>query len=213
MKIDFSKFAESEVVVVPVRNNTCRYNRKVYTVSAADGWWKVSLCGNDATPVEVVSAEFSSIPQLKRYKGYTYNNQFLFKSFDVARRYFNNQIMMPYHFGDNIATFSSINVVAGEDNSLYFHSMDYGDLFIYDVVDRFNTKQTLENVKGVTPELRTVYTFHSIEREANEKALEEAKRKKALENFAATLEGRLTLAFKLTGAELLRYKVNRNGIS
>ena len=213
MKIDFSTFAESKTVVVPVRNNTCRYNRKFYKVTAPDGWWKVSLCGNNAvveTQVDITS-EISTA--FKKFKGYTYNNQFLFKSFDIARRYFNNQVMMPFYFGANIETFNSISVLVGEDESLYFYSIDYEDMFIYDIVDRFNSKQTIESFKGATPELKTLYMFHMVEREAHEKALEEIKKKKALAEFASTLEGRLALTFKLTGAELISYKASKDKVT
>lgn len=205
MAIDFSTFCQEQVAVVPVVNNKCVFNRKTYTVAAPNGWWQCSFKHNVATPIQLTDPSLYTDIPYKPITGYLYKNQFMFKSFEHARRNYQNRILVPVCFAENIGAFTSIKVVEWSNHIFFYHSTDYADTKIYEIESLFNARQPINNVKGVTPELRALYNFYAIEREASELALAEAQRKLKAKELLESFEGRLVQAFTLTGAQIINY--------
>ena len=161
MPIDFLSLIKSQTAIVPIVSNSFQYKRKKFSVKeVSDGWWVVSLQGNQATTIEpyVWSGE-----ENQKVLGYTYGNQIIFQNFDVAKRLWYMDIKAPLHF-NTADSFSSIKAIFWETNQFFYTSINYTDTRIYDIKSMFDSDQLLDKVKGITPELRTLYLFHMFER-------------------------------------------------
>jgi hypothetical protein len=213
MPIDFSKLTAPKEVIVPILNNTFQYHKKKYKLSTPieDGWWVVAIEGNKSTPKK----PYFCLEVDKRSKhivyGFTYHNQIIFQNQDVVRRKFNLGHSAPLHF-NQVDTFTSMKAIAWEDGNLYFTEVNYADLLIYEVKNAFDNGISLEGTKGVTPELRTLYLFHDLERQhlLEIKKMEDDKRHER--ELMQSIPGRLTLTLKRSGAELISWSVSGNRI-
>lgn len=78
---------------------------------------------------------------------------------------------------------------------------------LFEVKEAFENRIPLDTIKGITPEMRILYTFHCIQRLKNE---EEIKRLEMV-NKLKTVEGRLKYVIEQSGGRLLQYK-EINGI-
>lgn len=209
MPIDFSKFTQTVAAVVPVHNNRFQYNRKKFTVSPVeDGWYEVVMTGNDAQimhPAYVSSHNLS----VKPTRGYTYNNMFIFHNFDVAKRNFKKEVQAELLF-NNFPTFSSVEVIPWEDGNFYAYQPNYSDLKIYEIKALYDSEQSvdLDSVKGITPELRTLYLFHDIQRQTIKLELEKLKKEEDKRKWLESLPGRLHTVFKAAGASVINYELN-----
>jgi len=210
MSIDFNKFVGPKEVIVPIVDGCFQYNRKKYTMCDAHiyGWYKVKLNGNECGCIEGVSPEIE-FPKAKTIKGYTYNNNLIFQNFDVGKRKLGIDMMTVLHF-NTAPTFSAVKAILWEDNCLYYYSVNYEDAFIYDVKSEFDNDRSIIEKKGVTPELKTLYLFHSLEKEAIRKADEKVIYDKKVKEWAESLPGRLALAFGNVGSKVLEYSITGN---
>jgi hypothetical protein len=211
MPIDFSKLTAPKEVIVPVLNNTFQYHKKKYKFSSSvdDGWWAVIIDGNKSTPnkpfLEV------DIGSKNIVYGFTYHNQIIFQNQDVVRRKFNLGHSAPLHFNP-VDTFSAIKAIAWEDGNFYYVEVNYSELLIYEIKNAFDNGISLEGIKGVTPELRTLYFFHDLERQhlLEIKKMEDDKRHE--QELMQSIPGRLTLTLKRSGADLISWSVSGNRI-
>src|SRR4030042_2576177 len=162
--INFHLIDSEEIAYVPIMNNSFRYHNKKYKVNAEDGWFKVKIQGNAAFVIEpMYTVTESKISKRHIATGYTYNNMIIFQNFDVAERKWGFQIQKELKF-NNEPSFSSIEAVVWEDNNIYYLGSNYRDHNIFNVKTCFDNNQSIDNIKGTTPELRMLYLFHSIER-------------------------------------------------
>lgn len=201
--INFNTLTKTYNIKVPVINKQFIYNRKKYKVDSEDGWQEVTIQGNNV---------ISFIPHLpmahKTFKGYSYNNNFIPNSFDVLKKKYGYEIMTNLHF-NNLPTMSAIEVIVWEDNQFYFYQQDFTNTIIFEIQECIDEegKLNIQNKKGLTPEIKTLLLFHSIERKNQielKKKLEETKR---IEEYKKSLPGRLILSFKEVGAEVLKYSI------
>jgi len=218
--IDLTKFTEERVVAVPIVNNSFQFMRKIYSVQepVSDGWYNVSIKGNSATaglPLFIESdPDFMEFARKNKLliKGYTYNNNIIFQNFDVAKRKSGIDVMAPLYL-NNAPSFSAIEAVFWEDKKLYYFRMNYSDAVVYQANMAFLGSTDISQIKGVTPEVKTLYLFHSIESQRIKEEQEKVKRAKELEEFKNTIQGRLLLAFGRAGATILRYSVSGRRIT
>lgn len=207
VSIDFKKFVKPVKVIVPILRGSFKYNGKEYKVNSSDsGWFEVELQGNKATILNpaIVSSykkDFNLI------RGYVFNEQFIFWNFDVGKRKTNKEVMTDIYF-NTCPSFSSVIVVIWEDGKLYYYEPNYKDSFIYTVKNTVESGEEYKDLKGLTPELRTLCLFYEL----NKQRLEEFKTEQEAEKLRQTLHGRLILSFRRTGAELLRYSISGNRI-
>ena len=205
--INLNKFIQPKQIIAPVLNGHFPYERKRYTVSSPDGWSLIELSSNSAKLIRPVLAEIELVvPSKNTIKGYTYNNNIVFQNFDVAKRKTKFDVMAPLHLNSS-PTFSSIEAVIWEDSKLYFYRPNYSDFKISEVSRNCLSDGSGDTVglKGVTPELKTVFLFHSIERQNIQKLLEEAKKKEKEEEFKKSIPGKLFWSFQAVGAKVLNY--------
>ena len=212
--IDFSKFDTEITFIAPVFQGHCQYNRKKYTIDARDDWYKITARGNNVTNYEPAIIEMEDFSQKNIIKGYTYNNNIVFQNFDVAKRKAGKYVMSTLQFNRS-ETFSSIEAILWEDKNIYYYRPNYTDILIYEIKNAFESNEEISTIKGITPELKTLYLFHDIERqqlqELQRKIEEEQlkkEREEELEQYKQTLQGKLVTTFTRAGAQIIRYSIN-----
>ena len=208
--INFSNLASERSVVVPVLKKAFQFERKKYFIDCDDGWWVVSLNGNKA----IAQQPYIWVGDEKNYKwvfGYSYGNQLVFSNFDIAKRIGNFDVLVPLHFNTS-ETFSSIRVVLWETKQFFYVCPNYADIKIYDVKMTYDTEQSLDSLKGITPELKTLYLFHSFERDQLKEILRQTIEKENHEKRMHEIPYRLKMTLERSGAKLLGYSQSGNRI-
>ena len=79
---------------------------------------------------------------------------------------------------------------------------------LFDIKDQFTGGFGIEKFRGVTPEMRILYSLHSLEKI---KRFEELKRLR-VEEFKKTLTGRLKIAIESAGGKYIDHKVRNHGV-
>lgn len=215
--LDFSSIAKPSKVNVPVLGGRFIYHRKPFALSnrtIEDGWRTVEIHGNhviDCGP-HVWSGD-SPNP----IRGYTNGNGLVFQNFDVGKRK-GFGLQAPLLF-NTVETFTAIIASLWEDGRLYYVEPNYADNAIFEIKNRFEDEQSIDGLKGVTPELRTLFLFHSLERD-QQRAMLEAARLAAAEQKRTADEAermkdvayRLTVTFAHAGARVLRYTLSGSNL-
>lgn len=203
--IDFSKIDAAQECVVPIINNSFQYNRKKYTtvVPYIDGWYKVKLYGNN---VQILEGIFIEVEPIKApiIKGFTYGNQIIFQNFDVAKRKINKEIMAPLLL-NSTESFAAVEAYIWEDGNIFYKNHNIADTQLIDLKMLFDDNKSIKDVKGLTPELKTVYLFHEIQRQEYLKELELRKKESERLEYIKSLPGKLENLFKNVGATLVRF--------
>lgn len=207
-QIDFSKFTKPQKATVPVVNNRFQYHRKKYEVpDIEDGWYEVEVVGNKATILDAVFLSGQNLG-IKPIKGYTYNNMLVFQNFDVGKRKTREEVQVNILL-NNFPTFSSVEVIPWEDHNFYSYQINYQDSKIYEVKAAFDsdTPGALDTIKGITPELRTVYLFHDIQRQQVKQEAERVKKYEEKKEWLESLPGRIHTVFTNVGAKVVNYEL------
>ena len=216
MPLDLAALAAPKTALVPVLQNSFQYHKKKYFIEASDGWWVVSLQGNKATPVEqwfwLDESESNSTHENKKFswvRGYSYGNQIVFQNFDTAKRSYNLGLTAPLHF-NSVETFSAIKVIAWETGQFFYACMNYADCNIDLVKMAYDNEENIENIKGVTPELRVLYLFHTLERDQLREILRQKVAQEDHEKKMKEIPYRLKVTLERAGARLLGYSTSGN---
>lgn len=211
--LDLSKFAKPRHAIVPVRNREFIYEKKHYTVNCEDGWTFVEMKNSSAKRVEppLLADLTYSTNRRRGVMGYTHHNSIIFQNFDVAKRKFRLSVTAPLHFNQS-QTFEAIKAVVWEDGQVYWCEPNYSDAKIFEIKDLYEQEHPITDQKGITPELRTVYIHHAVERDNMRKMLEAAKQVQERAEFMKSVPGRLQLTFKAAGAEMNNYSISGDRI-
>jgi hypothetical protein len=207
--VDFAKLLKPKRVVVPVMDQHFVYHHKPYFIESTDGWFVVEVQSNLAKVIEPWHAGlklFSTIDDLRYIHGFTYNNEILFKNFDVARRWKFN-CTAPLYFNQS-QTFESILGVVWEDERVYWFGPNYADVSALELKSAFDNGESLEGKKGITPELRSLFLYHSLERDNLRALAEQVKLKEDHAKMMRDIPSRLQFTFQRAGAELLNYSIS-----
>jgi len=218
--IDLSQFVTDREVLVPIVGDKFQFEGKKYKVkSTEDSWYKCILNGNKAKIIEPLYNFFELEKCHKPVKGYSYNNSIIFHNFDSAKRKWKFQISKNLLFNKS-QSFSAIKAIVWEDLQVYFTEPDYSNFKIFEIKTAFDEKNNLDNLKGITPELRTLYLFHSIERDQlremeriHVEELEVEERLEQERRIMATVRGRLQITFSRAGARLINYTISGKRIT
>jgi hypothetical protein len=204
--IDLASLVQEKTVIVPISGNSFQYNRKRYSVAETpDGWYTVAIKSNRAVVLEAYFGDFSFIDKKSTILGYTIDNEFLFSNFDVGRRKTGHEAKAILKFSPQEG-FTSVKAVYWEDKNLYYLEPNYSDSLIYDVKIAYDDEKSLKDVKGITPELRTLYILHDMKRQQLRAIEEAAKKKQAYEELLKSLIGRLTVSINNAGGQLIDYQ-------
>jgi hypothetical protein len=208
MKINFEALASAREVTVPIKDKTFRFENRYYSTSAEDGWWKVRIKGNSA---EAIEETIPAISEIDLVRGYTYNNNIVFENFDVAKRKWKAGLQCELNL-NRAGSFEYVRAAVWENKRVYFVEALYGYPLVMDLKLMCDEGLTLEHAKGVTPELRTVYLFHALEKESQRKIAEETKKKEDHERMMRDIPYRLAMTFQRSGAELVRHQLTGSRI-
>lgn len=210
--INLEKFTQEKEAIVPITDGQFQYQRKrYYKRNNVSGWHQVRINGNTYEVISPVYLEAETVA-FKTIKGYTYHNNIIFQNFDVAKRKLNAEVMKPLHF-NNVETFSSIEAIAWEDSDLYYYKPNYSDSKIFELKQKYDMNESFDGLKGITPELKTLFLFHEIEKQKIKEEQDKIRLAKELEEYKKTLQGRLLLTFGRVGAKVLKYSVSGKRIT
>ncbi len=203
--LDFNKLHNPVSNVVPILNQQFVYHRKKYFCNVEDGWYNVTLQGNEVKKSEPV---YPGSQFLRLVKGYTYNNNFIPLNFDSFKRNFGYEVMTNLNF-NNLPTMSAVTGAMWEDNKLYLFQQDFSNMIIFEIQDCIDEEGNIhiEDKKGLTPEIKTLLLFHSIERKNQIKLKKQLEETKKIEEYKKSMPGRLMLSFQEVGAEVLKYSI------
>lgn len=202
--IDFTKLATPFRVVVPVWGNEFLFHKKLYRLRCRNGWFEVEITNNRARPIG------EALPQGKGYRfiqGFTHNNSIIFQNFDVAKRNYRLSMRADLRF-NNSQTFEAIKAIVWEDGNVYWVEPDYSSVQIFSVKDVYDREGSLQEEKGVTPEMRSLFLFHSIERDQLKQIQLQEKLEQDHKRIMEDLPSRLRFTFSQAGAELINYSLS-----
>lgn len=132
-----------------------------------------------------------------------------------------NQIPIPV-LDPQFEEFECVECAIVKGKVCYFLQTVVGDNFfkLDEVREKFESKESIDDLKGVTPEMRVAFTLHSIRREQEELAerLRQEAERKAAEQERILREERtpkvaITRSFESAGANVRDIKKERNGWS
>lgn len=212
--LNLKEFTAQKTFIAPIKDNRFMYNRKKYFIQSDDGWYTITVSGNSVIGVSPYMPE----PCMFKNKiyGYSYNNLMVFNNFDVAKRKYGFEVSKDMNF-NNAPTLSSVWSVVWEDNNIYYCGINYSDMLIYDIKSALDSNSTLDSIKCITPEHKTVFLFHLIERENIRKLIElknkEESEKNKREEFKRSTPGRMQDILSSVGASLLNYSVSGKRIT
>lgn len=208
--LNLNDIDKSFSTIVPIKNRAFVYNRKRYSTLLEDGWYWVNMKGNEILNFR---PDLPNIHFLKSIKGFTYNNNFIPNNFDSFKRNYGYEVMTELNF-NNLPTMSAVEVVVWEDNKFYFYQQDFTNMIIFDIQNCIDEEGNIniEGKKGLTPELKTLLLFHSIERKNQIELQKQLEEKKKIEEFKKSFPGRLMLSFKEVGAEVLGYSIEGKNV-
>lgn len=206
--LDLEKFSKPTRAIVPIENNRFLYNKKWYSVRCENGWYVVEITNNKARSVEPAILSDMNYPAIL---GYTNNNVIVFQNFDVAKRKYGLGMHAPLKFNQS-QTFEAVKAVVWEDGQVYWAEPNYTDTKIFEVKDLFDQDQPLTDQKGITPELRTLFILHSLERENIRRIAEEQRQAEEQDRMMRDIPTRLRLTFERSGAIFQNYSMTGNRI-
>jgi hypothetical protein len=208
MALDLDAIAAPKRFVVPVLEGSFLLDHKNYRVKCDDGWQVVEIQNNKAKwieqggPIVALGANDSG-----NIRGYTHHNRIIFQNFDVARRKYGLGLQSPLHFNQS-QTFESIHACIWEDGQAYWVAPNYSDTKVFELKDLLEEDKTLDGVKGITPELRTLYLNHALERAQLKQLAEEAQRQEDHERMLRDIPYRLQHTFARAGAEMVNFSLS-----
>ena len=209
--LDFSKISQAVQVVVPVMDNKFIYNKKSYTCKTDDGWWEVTIEGNKAKTSGYPCWDIDRKKVKGWVLGYTYNNSLVFQNFDVAKRKWKLGQMVPLNF-NQATSFEAVSAIVWEDGKAYYVQPNYADYRTAELKDLLEAGGSLEQQKGITPELQTLFLFHALEQEQLRNMQEEVTKAEEHERMMQDIPYRLNVTLKRSNAELLNYSISGNRI-
>ena len=158
-RIDLDKLVP-RTVIMPLVDGSGVYHSRRVKLSSVTGWYYVEL-GEDvrlvgeADIVDVLE-EIERRYCDKLLKGYVFGDEIVPVSFNTAKTKFGlTSPSLKVHFLPNLGSWCCIEALVWEDKQLFFVSTveRYQDVML-DLRERFEKGADLDNLKGVTPEMR-----------------------------------------------------------
>jgi len=202
--LDFSKLSQEKEIIVPILNNSFQYHFKKYRIQSEDGWFLVKTKNNDS---KILEPAYNFSNEYDIVKGFTYNNKIIFHNFDVAKRKWKFDLCKDLNFNSS-QTFSAIEAVVWEDKNIYFLKPDYTNYKIFELKNSFDSEISISEIKGITPELRTLFLFHTIERDNFREMERQIKAKEEHKKMMESIPYRLKVTFEAAGAKMTNYSLS-----
>lgn len=196
-----------------------RYRASESTAAPRDGFYLVRLSDTvqlirTATPSEISKANSTKLSII----GYVIGSDIIPVSFDFSsRRGFGESIRVSFLAHP---LFTVVKVALWDDGNAYYAGTVFtkNRQIVQAVKTKFEQRESLLGVRGVTPELRYCYLLASLQREGIEEAkrleqlaISKAEREKRLKEFESTFPGRLKKIVESAGGSFVRYEKYGNG--
>jgi len=207
MSLDLTKFAKPKQVIVPILDGAFQLDKKHYKINCDDGWHLIEITGNNAHAKGLAIALPTDEQKFTYVSGYTHNNTILFQNFDAAKRKWGVNLTAPLEFNMS-PTFEAIKAIYWEDGRFYWVEPNYGNISILDIKAAYDQELPITDLKGITPEIRTLYLFHALERDQLKRMLAEKVAKEEHEKRLKDIPYRLKVTFENAGATLLNYSLS-----
>lgn len=217
--IDLARFTRQEYnEVVPIVNDVFIIRGRKFIISPIeDGWYRVTfgdIIGDwkKATPLEIEK----KIKTLKSFVGYPVGDEVIPMNFDNFYKRGKSETVS-VHF-QNALPWDIIRFVEWEDGQYYFAGSDpkANRTVMRQVKKAYEDNKGIDDIKGVTPEVRYVFLLHRMQRDAflaiqemEKLKLAEEERQKRIEEFRSTFPGRLEKTIEDAGGKLVRF--NKRG--
>lgn len=216
--IDLDRFSEPIEVVLPIVDKWGIHNGRRIRSNVEDGWYVARL--GDRTKIQTKA----QLTQVRRsiqagisrgfpvYTIYILGGEGIPINFDTFLRSGFTETE-PINFL-SLPLFETAQVVLWEDKRLYFydHIMPKNRETIRHVKSAFESGATLQNVRGVTPELRYYFLLACLQRESfNLEAefarwnLSTAERSKRISTFRQSFPNRLSAIVSKAGGKFIGY--------
>ena len=206
--INLKRFTKEILTVAPVINNSFKFNRKYYKIEGtkvSDNWYRVSISGNKVTIIEQAIIELENVT-FSTINGYCYNNQIVFQNFDVAKRKLHKEIISPLYLNRS-QNFTAVNAIIWEESELIYYKLNYRDTMVNEIRNIFSNGAQITNIKGVTPELQTLFLFNTLEDERYKTDLLEDKSFFSTGKSSISYKDLLHKSFINAGANLIHYSI------
>lgn len=223
MIIDLDRFNKVEVKTLPVVNHLLVFNgRKQSLPSIEDGWYKVKVSAEKMSPGEPADAldreevfEVCSI-----IDGFVYGNSIVPLSFNTVLRKYNFESSHLKVYGMTAEPWSPVRCIVWEDFSI--HYWKFFPIKTHEVLTRvqeaFSSRDSIETLSGVTPEMCYLYTLFTLQRDTLDEMkkiedlqLAEDEKKKLREEFERTFAGRLVKSFESAGGHVKDFTEDSRG--
>ncbi len=218
--IDLSRFTKVRDVIVPIIDGWGQIDgRKIFARYKENGWYHVQLgngtrIGALASPLEILK----TLEKQSFLRIYALGLEGVATNFDnFFRKGFNEAVVINFL---NLPIFEIAKVVLWEDNRFYYYEEDvkFQRELIKSLKNAFDTEQSIVLLKGLTPEIRYYWLLINLERQAFREVekltklkLSEEEKRKRVEQFQNTFEGRLKKTIEDAGGEFIRYsKANKD---
>lgn len=211
---------KTEEVILPLVRGLAVYKGRKIKLSTDHHGWYVLRLGNDVEVVREASRRDMNSITLKTFPGFSFENMIVPFNFENFHRY-NYSDSEPVLFYNRMPDpWQLIRVAMTEDRTLIFLNSERDskvNRMLRSLKDSFDSENSLERIAGLTPEMIFLFfSYNFLREEAREREriqrlmIEEAERKKQLEEMQATVEGRIRLALHASGATLVSWKPTSN---
>ena len=221
MPIDLTKFSEPVEVIVPIINGEGVYRRRKIKAKNGNGFYYISFGDGIDILGEAVGPKVDEmLTLLPVFRGISYGNSLIPLNFATAKFLGYSETNPCYFMNCDLGMIIKTRV--WEDGKLFFESVDWGSsnqILMVEVKRRANEGIPLEELKGVTPEMRYFYLLVSLDKqrfkewqEIDKLNLSKAEKEKRIEEFKKTFSGRLQKAVEDAGGKLVRFTQRGNNV-
>lgn len=218
--IDLSRFTKVRDVIVPIIDGWGQIDgRKIFARYKENGWYHVQLgngtrIGALASPLEILK----TLEKQSFLRVYALGLEGVATNFDnFFRKGFNEAVVINFL---NLPIFEVAKVILWEDNRFYYYEEDskFQRVLIRALRESFEQEKSINDFKDITPEIRYYWLLVNLERQAFREVeklaklkLSEEEKRKRVEQFQNTFEGRLKKTIEDAGGEFIKFsKANKD---
>ena len=208
MTLDLNRFTREFEAVAPVVGGKGQIWTRKFTSKVPDGWYKLSVGNEVNVEREATQLErYKALDAKKFLKGYVLGTEIVPYNFDnFKKRGYDSTVKV--HFLD-LPIFTMAKVVEWGDQFFFFEEGYHPEFtLLRDIRQAYTDEHVLEDIPGMTPEIRYYTLLLHMQRGMIE-AVEELKKfkddspalKRQLKSFKAKLGDQIRLAVELAGGK------------
>ena len=211
--IDFDRFVKEEIRVMPIVDGYGVNEGRRIKLAVENGWYRVRIgnlvsCEGPASPLEIEEV----LKDKKKYLGIALGGEIVPWNFEnFYRQGFGETLKV--NFLDAPA-WELVKFAQWEDGRFYYAGVDYKSSrkIINQVKESFETGKNLNEIKGITPEIRYYFLLISLQHQSfrqlqgiEKMKLSQGEREKRLREFQESFAGRLQKTVEQAGGKLVKF--------